>query len=200
MQLRKKLAGFMLANPALKLGDKSISQWVLMDIGRRLQEYGKSMAREGWGGGIELATIAHMHKTTVYVFAMEDDLAKMEAYIPGRGGVRMVTQSGAEGSEAKANLFYVGGCHNDILREVGACSSINAPVAEASESASREGLNEKERLRDGKDIEAVASAVPWRRFRVIPTSVDGVCGQRIGHRCCEGHRRQRGCASEAGWC
>jgi hypothetical protein len=69
MELRKAVVEWMLI-PDQKLHGEKVSEWITWNGNQSLEEYTKSMSRNGtWGGGIELAVLASILQKPILVFA-----------------------------------------------------------------------------------------------------------------------------------
>ena len=67
--LRRQICSFIDSNPNLMISDSPMKEWVLWDSGSSVSAYSRRMAQGSvWGGGIEMAAVAHMKRCNVFVY------------------------------------------------------------------------------------------------------------------------------------
>jgi len=106
-KLRAEIADYIAANPTAEVADNPIKDWVLWDSGLDTTSYARSMrAGSRWGGAVELAICAKVHRVRV------------DVYERSRAGfVRISSFEGDGGPGAgTVNLLYGGRVHYDALQ------------------------------------------------------------------------------------
>ena len=107
--LRREISTFIQDHPTLEISDSPLKDWVLWDSNQSVSAYCRRMAQGGvWGGGIEMAAVAHMRRVHVHV------------YQSAAGGYKRISsfESPTAGGAAKpkvVRVLYAGGVHYDAL-------------------------------------------------------------------------------------
>ena len=102
------LAAFISDNQSLMISDSPLKDWVLWDAGTSVSAYCRRMATGGvWGGGIEMAAVAHLKRVNVFV------------YQSWGGGYKRISSfespTAASGKPRSVRVLYGGGVHYDAL-------------------------------------------------------------------------------------
>jgi len=104
--LRRKIANFISANPNLDIADDPLREWVLWDSGQSVKQYAASMAVEGWGGGIEIASCSQLYKVNIHVY--EADPTKTNEYV-------RISCFNVDRAKQTLHILYHGRNHYDAL-------------------------------------------------------------------------------------
>jgi len=104
--LRKEIAKWVFNHPDYKISDTPVRDWVKWDAGTSVQNYARSMASGGWGGGIEMASFSQMKRVNVHVF---------ERRRGGGGGYKRISVFDVKGADKTVHVLYCGGVHYDAL-------------------------------------------------------------------------------------
>lgn len=66
--LRREIAIYIASNPQAKISGDTLEEWVRWDASMCCDSYARQMAREGWGGGIEMAVFSLLKNVSVHVY------------------------------------------------------------------------------------------------------------------------------------
>jgi hypothetical protein len=103
--LRRQICSFIEANPELLIADSPLREWVLWDSASTVSSYCRKIADGAWGGGIEMAVVAHMKRVAVHVYESR-----------GTGFKRISRFLAPAGADSKIiRVLYCGGIHYDAL-------------------------------------------------------------------------------------
>lgn len=103
--LRRQICAFIEANPELPIADSPLREWVLWDSASSVPAYCHKITGGAWGGGIEMAVIAHMKRVAVHVYESR-----------GTGFKRISRFLAPAGGDSKViRVLYCGGVHYDAL-------------------------------------------------------------------------------------
>jgi hypothetical protein len=103
--LRWQICSFIEANPELLIADSPLTDWVLWDSASSVQAYCRKINSGAWGGGIEMAVVAHMKRVAVHVYESR-----------GAGYKRISRFPAHEGGDSRViRVLYRGGVHYDAL-------------------------------------------------------------------------------------
>lgn len=104
--MRKELANFINRSPRAEISGDTLEEWVRWDAHTSVPNYARRMAQNGhWGGGIEMAVCALLHKVNVHVYEQR------------RGGTfeRISCFDSPERTKRTVHVLYQGGVHYDAL-------------------------------------------------------------------------------------
>jgi hypothetical protein len=66
--LRRDICSFIDQNPAMRIADTPLSDWIRWDSGGSVSSYTSRMRRGAWGGGIEMASLSLLKGVNVHVY------------------------------------------------------------------------------------------------------------------------------------
>jgi len=105
-QLRRELANFISRNPRLEISGDTLEEWIKWDAESSVRAYTSRMAVSGWGGGIEMAVCAILHKANVHVYEASRSRGAYE---------RISCFECPEPTQRTINVLYKGGMHFDAI-------------------------------------------------------------------------------------
>ena len=105
--LRRQIGEFIEANPEHLIADSPLREWILWDSACSVPAYCRKITTGGaWGGGIEMAVVAHIKQVAVHVYESHGSSFKRISRFPA-------PKSHSE--DKIIRVLYRGGVHYDAL-------------------------------------------------------------------------------------
>ena len=95
----------------MQVAGNLIRSWVFWDAGLTPAQYTERMRKiQQWGGGVELALLAHLYPIHVTVYQ-----ARHSGMLPADARISLVSSFGAADAQHVLHVLYVGRAHYDVL-------------------------------------------------------------------------------------